>query len=221
MCEGEGEGMEQTDTSPMAVTDSADKTERTYTFHTDSLSTDGKGVETINGSHPPDTNHPGDKTESKLQEVEIRRKKFSITKSQWAVNMAFFLAWTSIAGLTIIQSSVIGLEGTIGLSLNFAFSIFGATLVAPLCLRFIGCKKSMIVGLSTVLIYEASNFYPHWGTIVPASIISGLGIGPMFAAQGTYLTQQAINYGVLNGEEDEAVIGRFFGLFFCVFLSCK
>lgn len=122
-----------------------DKKENTYQFdpNGNTLNENGKTERISNRL---------DASEQALSDKDIKRAKFSITKSQWAVNIAFFLAWTSIAGLTIIQSSVIGLVGTIGLSLNFAFSILGATVVAPLSIRFLGCKRSMILGLASIVV---------------------------------------------------------------------
>ena len=158
---------------------------------------------------------------SLLRPRRFPRTKFSIQKSTWTMNIAFFLSWTSISGLTIIQASVIGLVGTVGLSLNFAFSIVGATLMAPMLIRLIGCKKSIALGLSSVVLWELSNLYPHWGTVVPTSVLTGIAMGPMFAGQGAYLTQQGVAYAGLSGEDEEAAIGRFFGLFYCTFLSCK
>ena len=44
-------------------------------------------------------------------------------------------------------------------------------------------------------VYIAAQFYPSFGTLVPASIIVGIGAAPMWSAKCTYLTQVGNRYG--------------------------
>lgn len=149
------------------------------------------------------------------------QNKRAIIRSVWGVSLGFFCTWNAVSGLSIIQSSIIGQVGVIGLSLQFSFSIIGCAVVAPIVTKLFGYKHCMIAGFICVMLWEASNMYPSYWTVVPGSILSGIAMGPMFAGQGSYLTLQGNNYAQLSDEEPEAVIGRFFGIFFFSLLLCK
>lgn len=61
-----------------------------------------------------------------------------------------------------------------------------------------------------------AQFYPHFYTLIPAGLAVGLGGGPLWCAKCTYLTVVAEALCVLNGDgkKTDAVVVRFFGLFF-------
>lgn len=151
-------------------------------------------------------------TPSGVMEASASRRV--IWKSVSGVTLGFFLTWCAVAGLSIIQSSVIGQVGTIGLSFNFALSVVGCTVLAPMAGQMIGYKYSMIVGFVCIMLWEATNLYPVYWTVIPGAIVSGAAMGCMWANQGSYISQQGHIFAKLTGEDSQAVIGRFFGIFF-------
>jgi hypothetical protein len=51
--------------------------------------------------------------------------------------------------------------------------------------------------------------------------LCGLAAAPMWTAKSSYVTELGIMYSKLSGETKEAVINRFFGVFFLFFQSGK
>ena len=146
----------------------------------------------------------------------IKRQKRMIIKNIVFICIAYFLCFSSFVGISIIQSSIVGAVGTIGLGVNFGCSIIGCVVLAPVLVRLIGCKYSMMIGFTGFLLWMLSNFYPTWGTVIPAAAASGLCFGPLFAAQATYFAIQGEAYSKISGQKAEVVVTRLFGLFFCL-----
>ena len=159
--------------------------------------------------------------ESPLSQPEVEAEKRRIYKDIYICNIAFFLLFSSFAGLSIIQSSVVGPIGTIGLGTNFGFSIFSCLVLSPLIIRLIGCKYTMVICFLGFLLWMSSNFYPTWGTVLPSAAINGLANGPIWTAQATYFTKQGLRYADISGEGAEGVVAKFFGLFFCFLMFGK
>ncbi len=71
------------------------------------------------------------------------------------------------------------------------------------------------------LMWMLSNYYPTWGTVVPAAIISGLAFGPMFTGQASYYAIQGMALSKITNESSDNVISRLFGFFFCLLYMGK
>ena len=65
--------------------------------------------------------------------------------------------------------------------------------------------------------WMTANGYPSWGTLVPTSVLVGLAAAPLWTAQCSYFTLVAGKYARFSGELEEAVVSRFFGIFFFFF----
>lgn len=66
--------------------------------------------------------------------------------------------------------------------------------------------------------YIAAQFGPTFGSMIPAALCVGFGGGPLWCAKCTYLTVLAAAYAkVTNGKSPDALVIRFFGLFFMIF----
>ncbi len=91
------------------------------------------------------------KNDKQLNQKSKTRKKARIYKNIWVMNIAFFCTFTSFIGLSIIQSSLVGSIGTIGLGLNFACSILGCLFLAPVFVRVLGCKRCIQVSLIIIV----------------------------------------------------------------------
>ena len=156
--------------------------------------------------------------EPPMSQKDIDAMKRNINKNIFIINFAFFLMFCAFVGLSIIQSSVVGVIGTVGLGVNFGASIFSCLILSPVIIRLIGCKRTMLVCFIGFTIWMAANYYPRWGTVIPAAAINGIANGPIWTGQATYFTIQGFRYAAVSGENDDAVIARFFGLFFCFLL---
>ena len=91
------------------------------------------------------------------------------------------------------------------------------------------CVKEWILAHSVCLqsakleIHPLCNFfrYAMWGTMVPSSLLMGLSAAPLWTAQSSYFTIVAEKYASVNKETKDAVVARFFGIFFCIFQLCE
>ena len=52
-----------------------------------------------------------------------------------------------------------------------------------------------------------------------SAALLGLSAAPLWTAKSSYMTEMGIMYAKLTGETKEAVINKFFGVFFFVFQS--
>lgn len=75
----------------------------------------------------------------------------------------------------------------------------------------------MMVCMVALLLYVLANFYPHYYTLVPASMLAGFCLSNLWTAHATYLTNIAASYAELTNKSIFLVIGKFNGIFFMFF----
>merc|ERR1719210_3136564 len=73
------------------------------------------------------------------------------------------------------------------------------------------------MSFSGYILWMAANGYATWWTMVPASVLLGVAAAPLWTAQCSYFTLLAKRYAEVSGEDEEAVLTRFFGIFFFFF----
>ena len=116
----------------------------------------------------------------------LKAQNESLLNGLRATTAAFFLMFTAYIGLVVVQSSIVGPIGTIGMGLNFAASILGCLGLAPLMVSTLGCKRCMVLGGVSYWLWMLANFYPTWYTVWPTCLLSGIAFGPLFTAQGRH-----------------------------------
>ncbi|XP_036918179.1 protein unc-93 homolog A [Sturnira hondurensis] len=137
------------------------------------------------------------------------------------VSLGFLLLFTAYGGLQSLQSSLYSEEG---LGVAVLSTLYGAMLLSsmflpPLLIRTLGCKWTIVTAMSCYVTFSLGNFYASWYTLVPTSILLGLGAAPLWSAQGTYLTTVGNAYAEKAGQMGKDVVNRYFGIFFLVFQS--
>lgn len=137
------------------------------------------------------------------------------------VSLGFLLLFTAYGGLQSLQSSLYSEEG---LGVAVLSTLYGAMLLSsmflpPLLIRTLGCKWTIVAAMSCYVTFSLGNFYASWYTLVPTSILLGLGAAPLWSAQGTYLTTAGNAYAEKAGQAGRDVVNRYFGIFFLVFQS--
>ncbi|KAM5326041.1 protein unc-93 homolog A isoform 2-T4 [Glossophaga mutica] len=137
------------------------------------------------------------------------------------VSLGFLLLFTAYGGLQNLQSSLYSAEG---LGVAVLSTLYGAMLLSsmflpPLLIRTLGCKWTIVAAMSCYVAFSLGNFYASWSTLVPTSILLGLGAAPLWSAQGTYLTTVGNAYAEKAGQTGKDVVSRYFGIFFLVFQS--
>ncbi|XP_072043794.1 protein unc-93 homolog A-like [Amphiura filiformis] len=141
-------------------------------------------------------------------------------KNLFGLATAFMVTFTAYGSLQNLQSS---LNYDHGLGLVSLCVLYGcltvSCLIAPVIIRCIGTKWTVTISLGCYMFYTAANFYPEFYTLIPTAALLGFAAGPLWAAQGTYLTTLAISLADVVNDVPETVINQFNGIFFLFFQS--
>ena len=137
-------------------------------------------------------------------------------KNLYGASIAFMLVFSAFIGLQNLQSSLNPTLGVISLAVTYGF-YFLVGFVTPGIVRLLSTKYALLFGFLCHLVYIASNFYPELYTLIPSSILLGIGSGPVWAGLSTHLAKTAITLAPHVMESIEIVISRFTGIFFFIF----
>ena len=152
---------------------------------------------------------------------ELKREKRRIIKNLSVLCIGFVLLFSSLTGLSMVQSSLNAEIGIFGLLMNFLSVFVSCLLLSTILLQVLGCKWAIALSMMGIIAWSCANFYPEWSTILPGSTLMGLGWGPLWTGQCTYFTISGIQYAELTNEMPDIVIAKFFGIFFMFFLMCE
>ncbi|XP_013782499.1 protein unc-93 homolog A-like [Limulus polyphemus] len=156
-----------------------------------------------------------------LEDSEKRKRKIKIIKNLLVISFGFLLLFTAFQSLSNLQSSVNSVQGlgTASLSVIYAALVVSCMFVPTFIIKLIGLKYTLIASILMYSTYFAANFYAHWYTLIPTSIILGLGGAPLWTAKCAYLTETAGQYAAITGQTVDNLVVRFFGVFFMIFQS--
>nr|XP_044617325.1 protein unc-93 homolog A isoform X5 [Equus asinus] len=145
----------------------------------------------------------------------------SSLKNVLVVSFGFLLLFTAFGGLQNLQSSLYREEG---LGVAALSTIYGAVLVSSMFLpsvliKKLGCKWSIVISMCCYVAFSLGNFYASWYTLIPTSIMLGLGAAPLWSAHCTYLTIVGNTRAEEAGKIGKNVVNQYFGIFFLVFQS--
>ncbi|GFS11562.1 Unc-93-like protein A [Elysia marginata] len=157
-------------------------------------------------------------------EDEVSSKLQKPMKTCLVLSASFTFVYTAYLAIQNLQSS---LNDEANLGVTSLCVLYGTIILfgpqAPLAMRLIGPKRVLALAWIIHCVYTASNFYPTWGTLVPSSALLGAIAGPMWTAQGIYITaagekHAAMTAARLHPEAYEkfthVVLSRFNGIFF-------
>uniref|UniRef100_A0A673XUG0 Protein unc-93 homolog A n=1 Tax=Salmo trutta TaxID=8032 RepID=A0A673XUG0_SALTR len=127
----------------------------------------------------------------------------------------------SMSFTTTLQSSLNTEEGVgvASASVQFASIILSSMFVAPLVIKYLGCKWTIVAAMGCNVVYTVGNFYPGWETLLPTSIILGLGESPLWSATSTYLTINGRIQAEKDKKKNQDVINQYFGILFLLYQS--
>ncbi|XP_055362477.1 protein unc-93 homolog A-like [Betta splendens] len=142
-------------------------------------------------------------------------------KNVLVVSVGFLFLFTAYGGLQSLQSSLNAEEGmgVASLSVIYASIIISSMFLPPIMIKNLGCKWTIVVGMACYVSYSIGNFFPGWYTLIPTSVILGLGGSPLWAAKCTYLTTVGNIQAARDGKKGSNVINQYFGTFFFIFQS--
>ncbi|KAK8779181.1 hypothetical protein V5799_019478 [Amblyomma americanum] len=153
----------------------------------------------------------------------VERTPRKIIKNVLVISFGFVLLFSAFQSVTNLQSSInseAGL-GTFTMATIYVALVLSCMFVPTLLIRKLSLKNTLVVSMAMYTFYFAANFYPTWGTLIPASILMGLGGAPLWTSKCAYLTTVANEYAVKTRQKPEDVVTRFFGLFFMIFQTAQ
>lgn len=153
----------------------------------------------------------------------VRRSRKSILKNVIVVSSGFLLLFTAFQSVSNLQSSINSEQGlgTYTLATIYAALVVSCMFVPTFMISRLGLKYTLVVSMLMYAVYFIANFYPRWLTMIPASIILGLGGAPLWTAKCAYLTILATEYARKTGQKPVDVVTRFFGVFFMIFQTAQ
>ena len=127
--------------------------------------------------------------------------------------------FTAFAGIANLQSTLNDDDnlGTTSLAFIYGALVVSSILLPTFTIEKLGLKYTLMLSLVCYVTYTAANFYPQYYTLIPTAIILGLAGAPLWSAKCAYVTTAAQKYSRISGEKEEAVVTRFFGIFFMFF----
>ncbi|PNI34441.1 UNC93A isoform 4 [Pan troglodytes] len=137
------------------------------------------------------------------------------------VSFGFLLLFTAYGGLQSLQSSLYSEEGlgVTALSTLYGGMLLSSMFLPPLLIDRLGCKGTIILSMCGYVAFSVGNFFASWYTLIPTSILLGLGAAPLWSAQCTYLTITGNTHAEKAGKRGKDMVNQYFGIFFLIFQS--
>ena len=159
-------------------------------------------------NHPPKEDH--------IINVELSSTtRWWMYKNTVGVGLAFLAVYSAFQGLQNLQSS---LHSESGLGLASLTIIYAAVtlscFITPGLNKMIGTKYTVLGGYLCHLLYTTANYYPSWYTLLPASLIIGIGSGPLLAAANAHLVKIAVISSHKLGLDQNLVISNLVSILF-------
>merc|ERR1719220_1282134 len=157
-----------------------------------------------------------------LTSKQIQQEKRAIYKNLFLISFAFLLLFVAFESMSKLQSSinVVGGLGVWSNAMVYASLILSCMFLPSIMIDKLTVKWALVVSVFCYSSYIAAQFYPEFYTLLPTAFVLGLGAAPMWSAKCTYLTQVAHRFAKLEGSDPEAIVVKFFGIFF-FFFQCN
>eukprot|EP01105_Mastigella_eilhardi_P018170 TRINITY_DN4201_c0_g1_i1.p1 TRINITY_DN4201_c0_g1~~TRINITY_DN4201_c0_g1_i1.p1 ORF type:complete len:458 (-),score=143.04 TRINITY_DN4201_c0_g1_i1:116-1465(-) len=134
------------------------------------------------------------------------------------VSFCLLLIFLAFNGTQTIESSIV--PGDLGyLSLAVLYLTFAASalLLSTGVVSKLTPKWSIMVGSLGYVVYIGANLYPRYYTLIPGAVLVGVCASILWAGEGAYVTNAAMNYSLALGLPLKSSLGLFNGVFFGIF----
>ena len=175
-------------------------------------------------------NKNSNSTHSRRQNSSSMHKKtkmpgmssFSFTKNLIVLCLGFIFVYSSFRAIQNLQSSVNGGRdlGVITMTVVHISMVF-ASLLAPVIINIFTAKWAMCGGVMCFLAWFSAHVHPTFWTLVPTSMLVGLGQAIIWNAESSYVLKLAFDSATASGNRanlDQEMF-RFHGIFLACFQS--
>ncbi|XP_077976943.1 protein unc-93 homolog A-like [Glandiceps talaboti] len=134
----------------------------------------------------------------------------SLWKNVLCASLSFFCTFSAFQGLQGLQSNLNCIEGLGFASLVTLYitSIVSGLFLASFITEWLGNKQTMIWSPACYVVYTLANFYPQWYTMIPASIIVGVGTSLLWTAQPSYMETMGQLLAQNKGKSSDVMINK-------------
>jgi hypothetical protein len=145
-------------------------------------------------------------------------KKIRFKKNLVLLCVSFILIFNAFRAIQNLQSSIHS-EGYLGI-ISMA-CVHGTMCIsclwAPVVINKFTAKWTLVFGMSTYILWIASNFYPRFYTLIPFGILAGVGKGILWTAESSYILKLSFDYSRITKEGLDKEMFRFHGIFLACF----
>ncbi|XP_017651967.2 protein unc-93 homolog A-like, partial [Nannospalax galili] len=129
--------------------------------------------------------------------------------------------WLSSAFLWYPHSSLYSQNGLGVATLSTLYSavLLSSMFLPPILIKKCGCKWTIAGSMCCYVAFSLGSFHASWYTLIPTSILLGLGAAPLWSAHCTYLTIMGNSEAQKSGKLSKDVVNQYFGIFFLIFQS--
>lgn len=151
------------------------------------------------------------------QHPQNTTNKFSSRKT-WKnliiCTIAFTLTMSGYLVLQSIQSSLYRQQGlgTTGLSVRYLFYALGSLMLAPLMMKVLTHKWTIVIGMAVYVIWIIGIAMGTWTSIIISSVFHGTFSAGLFAGECAYVTELARVHSETTGEIAEKTRMLFFSV---------
>lgn len=162
----------------------------------------------------PQQESPDKKEQKKMRQKQVVNPIRTCT----VMCMSFLFAYTANLAIQNLQSS---LNQAAGLGITSLAVLYGSIIVfgtlSPAVIRILNAKRTLTVAWVCHALYTLSNFYPTFLTLLTSSLLLGVIAGPMWTAQGLYISASGMAYAQENKVDIHAALSKFNGIFFACY----
>ncbi|TRY61495.1 hypothetical protein TCAL_05719 [Tigriopus californicus] len=164
-------------------------------------------------------NHLCTSTVQSVTMEATRSEKRAIMRNVIIISVGFMVLFTSYSSVTALQSSINKTDGigSFSLAATYLFLVLSTLFLSNIIIDKINTKWAMIFSMACYSTYIAAQFYATFWTLIPTASLVGIAAAPLWIAKCSYLSEAGKRYSQLSGQSVDAVVGRFFGIFFLLF----
>ena len=176
--------------------------------------------ENESNAEPNDAEEELEKSSEETELTGVKRKnKIGIYKNLAVVTIAFLLLFAAYSSLENLQISLNVAEslGTTGLTVVYLSKLVSSLFLPPLLFSKLGLKWTIVISAFGYIAYIAASFRATWATIIPTSVLLGVGASNLWTGQMAFVSELSEQYANKNNKEFRDVLSRFFSIFYTVF----